>query len=67
MISRIMLSLRKAAEQQQGGWSLTEPSVNHVNLRSLKFFRPQKVITQGSDNTPLGTCIEDVESVEIYG
>ena len=49
MISRLMLSLKKAADSQQNGWTLGEPSVNGNNLQSIKFYRPPQATTFGDD------------------
>ena len=49
MISRLMLSLKKAAESQQNGWSLGDPSVGGNDPQSLKFYRPQRATTFGDD------------------
>ena len=42
MVSRIMVSLRKAVDLQQGGWSL--------DLPSLEFVRPRLVGTNRTEN-----------------
>jgi hypothetical protein len=42
MISRIMLSLRKAADKMKDGWSLGEPTITTTDLQSLNFFRQGK-------------------------
>lgn len=41
MISRIMLSLRKAANPEYQGWSLGEPTAGGTNLQTLNFVRPR--------------------------
>ena len=51
MISRIMLSLRKAADSQQKVWSLGEP----IDVRSKKFFRPQTGPNGMEAEIPLST------------
>ena len=59
MISRIILSLRKAADSRQKGWSLAQPNTNSANPRSMKFFRPAKsAIWKKDDNIPLDTLLE---------
>jgi hypothetical protein len=59
MVSRIMLSLKKAADSQQKGWSLAEPTVNDTNYRSMKFFRPANGANEKKDDDiPLDTVLE---------
>ena len=41
MVSRIMVSLRKAAALQQKGSSLERPRENRSDFRSLEFAHPQ--------------------------
>ena len=55
MVSRIMLSLRKAADTQQRGegWSLADPSGNDENTRGLEFFRPRRDLSGTLDDIPL--------------
>jgi len=56
MISRIMLSLRKAANMPQEAWSLMGPATHATDFRSIKFFHPRKVTTERSgDEIPLDT------------
>ena len=57
MVSRIMISLRKAADPQRGDWSLVDPAANGVSLRSMRFARPQTSTTEGRDNASLGTSL----------
>ena len=52
MISRMMLSLRKAAYSQQG-WSLGESSGSGGNFM---VFRSQGGVDEGVDEIPLDTC-----------
>jgi len=40
MISRIMLSLKKAADSQQKAWTLTEPTMSGPGFQNLKFLKP---------------------------
>ena len=61
MVSRIVLSLRKAADLQQRNWSIAEPTAADMNLQSMKFFRPrngtgerQGDIPVERDDVPLG-------------
>lgn len=42
MISRTMLSLKKAADSHQEGWSLVDPTANGTGFPSIKFLRPVK-------------------------
>ena len=54
MISRIMLSLKKAANRTQwDAWSLTEPTTNQTNLQSIRFvdLRPVQVENDASPYT----------------
>jgi hypothetical protein len=44
MISRIMLSLRKAADSRQEGWTLGGPATNGSDLPSMIFFRPERAL-----------------------
>lgn len=50
MISRVMLSLRKAADEQQNGWSL---AVTNGTGAGLEFFQPQGDVKE--DGIPLAT------------
>lgn len=54
MISRIMLSLRKAAGSQRDVWSLLEPTTGGTNIRTIQFF-PQRDTTWREDGIPLET------------
>ena len=59
MISRIILSLRKAADSHQKGWSLAGSTANGTHLRSMKFFRPAKGANGNKDDdVPLETLPE---------
>jgi hypothetical protein len=40
MISRIMLSLRKAADPRQREWSVAEPTAYDRDIQSMRFLRP---------------------------
>ncbi|KAF9790805.1 hypothetical protein BJ322DRAFT_1170204 [Thelephora terrestris] len=59
MISRIMLSLKKAADSQRNDWSLGEPSASGAGLSAMKFSRPRRGLGRmDSDEIPLGTYPE---------
>ncbi|KAF9790730.1 hypothetical protein BJ322DRAFT_409972 [Thelephora terrestris] len=59
MISRIMLSLKKAADSQRNGWSLGEPSASGAGLPAMRFFSPQRDLgRKDSDQIPLDTYSE---------
>ena len=58
MASRIMLSLRKAADVQHVGWTLPGPSTAGTNFRSMKFVRPLKGLEGGRDDIVLETISE---------
>lgn len=59
MISRIMLSLKKAADSQQKGWALSEPTVNATDFQSLMFLRPANGANGiRNDDVPLDTIHE---------
>ena len=56
MISRIMLSLKKAADSQSVGWSLGEPYHTYANTGSvMKFARPAMHAGAEQDGIPLDT------------
>ena len=55
MISRIMLSLRKAADEQQSGWSLGVPTMASTNFRSIKFLQQRRGPNGDKDDIPLDT------------
>ena len=55
MISRIILSLRKAADEQQNGFSL--PTTSGIGA-GLEFFRPPGASTVGEDDIPLHTYLD---------
>ena len=42
MISRIMLSLKKAADPQQEAWTLMAPNAAGPNPQGMQFFRPRR-------------------------
>ena len=58
MISRIMLSLKEAADFEQEDWSLGGLSTNGNDLQSIKFFRPRVGASSGEDGIPLDTYLE---------
>ena len=58
MISRLMLSLKKAADSQQGGWSLAAPTTVGENFQSAKFYNSQKDTDRREDDIPLDTYSE---------
>lgn len=58
MISRMMLSLRKAADPERNDWSLGEPSSNLSQLQSIKFFSPRWGTTGRGDDITLDTYTE---------
>ena len=53
MVSRIMLSLRKAADHQERNWSIAEPTAADRNLQSMKFFRPPNGTGETQDDIPV--------------
>ena len=55
MISRIMLSLKKAADSRQKGWSLGEPTADTTNFQGMTFFRPARDMNTKRDDVPLDT------------
>jgi hypothetical protein len=55
MISRIMLSLRKAADEQQNGWSLAVTSRTGANL---EFTRQRGGSDSKEDDIPLEGYLE---------
>ena len=56
MVSRIMLSLRKAADLQQEGWTLGKLPGNRTDQRSMVFARPP---TEGT-NLTIAESLHDV-------
>ena len=42
MISRVMLSVRKAADPKAGSWSLGGPPANSTNLPAMDSARPRQ-------------------------
>lgn len=62
MISRIMLSLKRAADPIERDWCLGDRAANEiVGLRSIRFFYPRggtDVREEGSDNIPLDTYFD---------
>ena len=58
MISRIMLSLRKAADSQPAGdWSLGVQTTTEVDFRGMEFFRPWGGSNGREDCIPLDTYL----------
>lgn len=53
MISRMILSLRKAVDPQQKGLSLQEPATNMTNLSDIRFFRPRRDTNGRKSEMPL--------------
>jgi len=53
MVSRIMLSLRKAANSSRQAWSLMEITTNGSSLQTMKFLRPQKGMDEEQDDISL--------------
>ena len=53
MISRLMLSLRKAADEQQGGWALGGLSATDTALQSGMLFQSLEGRTERDDGIPL--------------
>lgn len=58
MVSRMMLSLRKAADPELNDWSLGQPPTTSSNLQSISFFRPRRGTTRGGDDVLLDTHTE---------
>lgn len=58
MISRIMLSLKKASHLPQNCWSLVGPTTNGAGLRSMEFRRPRRGIDARADGIQLGAYRE---------
>lgn len=58
MVSRIMLSLRKAADADVVGWAFVEAPMNDDDLRNMEFFRPRRDTISREDNIPPGTYTE---------
>ena len=58
MISRIMLSMKKAAYSPQKDWPVVEQPASGTNFHSINFFRPQRVSNERGDNIPLDTYRE---------
>ena len=57
MVSRLMLSLKKAAGSQVA-WSLAEPSVNNPNLETISFFHSREDTSKRDDGILLNTYSE---------
>lgn len=55
MISRIMFSLKKAADSQRKGWSLVQPTVAETTVEFPRFWRST---TGVRDDAALDTHIE---------
>ena len=59
MVSRIMLSLRKAADANvMVGWSFVEAPLNDDNLQNMEFFRPRRDTISRGDDIPPGAYTE---------
>ena len=58
MISRLMLSLRKAVDEQQNRWSLTASSTIGANAQSVMFFRSRMGPNGKGEDVPLDTYLE---------
>jgi hypothetical protein len=58
MVSRIMLSLKKAADPRKGDWSLAQPTMNDKDLQSAIFFRTQGLPNGEQDDVLLETILE---------
>lgn len=58
MVSRIMLSLRKAMDSPQYGWSLAERSRNNGKLESMKFACPRSGLSEREGDIPSNTYAE---------
>ena len=59
MISRIMLSLKKAADLKGGNWSLGGQPANSTNLPTMDFARPRSgtnIMSEG--DVPLDSRLE---------
>ena len=55
MISRLMLSLKKAADPQRGEWSFGEPPANSTNLPTIQFARPRNAVNATGGDIPFDT------------
>lgn len=55
MISRIMFSLKRAADSQRKGWSLVQPTVAETNVEFPRFWRST---TERRDGVTLETHME---------
>ena len=55
MISRIMLSMRKAADSPQNAWSLAGPHANCPDPRGANLLDSRKVASCIGDDVPLDT------------
>ena len=58
MISRIILSLRKAVDLREKGWALSKAPANHTPFWSIKFPRARKGKNRIDDSTMLDTLTE---------
>jgi hypothetical protein len=59
MVSRIMFSLRKAAESQRDGLSLGAQTTTGVDFQSMKFLHHRRGSSGGEDGVPgLDTYLE---------
>ena len=55
MISRLMLSLKKAADPQRGEWSFGDRPANSTNLPTIQFARPRNGPNVTEGDVPLDT------------
>ena len=58
MTSRIILSLKKAMDPQQDGWSLAGPPRNSRALPSMNFARPRSTLNERDGDIHLNTRVE---------
>ena len=58
MISRMMLSLREAAESDTNDWTLGQPTTGKGNFQSMSFFRPRESADLGGDDVARGSDTE---------
>lgn len=59
MISRMMLSLRKAADPRKQVWSLAEQTEDGGNVQNMSFVRPRSSPEARQDDMPLDEPTED--------
>ena len=58
MISRIMISLKKAADSQRKAWTLTDSTVAGPGFQSAKFFGLRRDTNERQHDIPLDTYVE---------